>query len=378
MLGSQRHLFDIPDEVAYLNCSYLAPQLRSVTAAGREAVAGKEHPWELLAADFFTGSEQLRALAARVAGTDGDALAFVPSVSYGVGVAVANLPLQGRDVLVLEEEFPSDVYPWLAATDQAGTKLITVARPRDHDWTAAILEHLDERVAVVAVPHCHWTDGSRVDLEAVGRRAREVGAGLVVDATQSLGALPLDLAAVQPDFLVAAGYKWLLGPYSLGYLYAAPQHREGVPLESNWINRENSQDFARLVDYRAGYQPGARRYDVGERSNFTLVPMAHAALSQLLEWGIDEVAETTARLTTHLAEGAAELGLHVAPRERRGPHMMGLRFPAGVPQGLPERLAAERIYVSVRSDSVRVSPHVYNTTEDCDRLLAALRQVGAG
>jgi selenocysteine lyase/cysteine desulfurase len=367
MLPSQRHLFALPDDVAYLNCSYLGPQLRSVTAAGLAAVREKERPWELTPARFFSGSERLRETFARLLGADVEGVAFVPSVSYGVGVAVRNLPLDGRATLMLAEDFPSDVYPWTAAGE-----VVTVERPADHDWTAAVLERLDERIGVVSVPNVHWTDGGLVDLVRVGARAREVGAALVVDATQSLGALPFDVAAVQPDFLVAAGYKWLLGPYALGYLWVAPRHRAGVPLEANWINREHAEDFARLVDYREGYQPGARRYDMGERSNFVLTPMADAALTQLLDWTVPEVAETAAALTAYLANGADKLGLGVAPAHLRGPHIVGLRFPDGLPDGLSDRLAADRVSVSIRGDSVRVSPHVYNTTDDCDRLLAAL------
>lgn len=367
MLGDQRHLFAMPDGVTYLNCAYLAPQLRSVSAAGLAAVTMKELPWDVTPDKFFTGSEALRATFAALAGADAEGVAFVPSVSYGVGVAAANLPLNGRSVLMLAEDFPSDVYGW-----QAAGPVVTVERPADDDWTSAVLARIDASIGVVAVPHVHWTDGGLVDLVRVGEAARAAGAALVIDATQSLGALPLDVAAVRPDFLVAAGYKWLLGPYSLGYLWAAPQHRGGVPLEANWINREASDDFARLIDYREGYQPGARRYDVGERSNFVLVPMAQAALTQLIEWTVPEIASTTATLTTYLANGADKLGLRTAPEHLRGPHLMGIRFPDGLPDGIYETLAAQRIYVSIRGDSVRVSPHVYNTTDDCDRLLEAL------
>lgn len=369
MLGSQRDLFAIPDDVTYLNCAYLGPQLKSATEAGLAAARHKELPWEITPRNFFTGSEELRETFATLLGADSDGVAFVPSVSYGVGLAAANLPLAGRAVLLPAEDFPSDVYPWTRA---AAGRVVTVARPADHDWTAAVLDRLDERVGVVAVPHAHWTDGGLFDLVRIGARAREVGAALVVDATQSLGALPFDVAAIQPDFVVTAGYKWLLGPYALGYLWVAPQHRNGVPLEENWINRESSEDFARLIDYREGYQAGARRYDVGQRSNFVLVPLARAGLTQLIAWGVPEIADTIASLTSYLATGADKLGLETAPEQLRAPHLMGIRFPGGVPAGLAESLAAQRIYVSVRGDSVRVSPHLYNTTADCDRLLDAL------
>ena len=366
-LSSQRDLFAMPEDVTYLNCAYLGPQLRSVTAAGLDAVRQKEQPWDVTPDRYFSGPESLRSCFASLIGADAEGVAFVPSVSYGVGVAAANLPLDGRSTLMLAEDFPSDVYGW-----QLAGPVVTVPRPADDDWTSAVLSRIDDSIRVVAVPHVHWTDGGLVDLVRVGEAARAVGAALVVDATQSLGALPLDIDAVQPDFLMAAGYKWLLGPYSLGYLWVAPHRRDGVPLEANWINRENSDDFARLIDYREGYQPGARRYDVGERSNFVLVPMAQAALTQIAAWGIAEIAETCAELTSHLATGAEKLGLRTAPEHLRGPHLLGIRFPDGLPDGLDERLAEQRIYVSVRGESVRVSPHVYNSTADCDRLLDAL------
>jgi selenocysteine lyase/cysteine desulfurase len=370
-LGDQRHLFSMPGDVTYLNCAYLGPQLRSVTEAGLAAVREKELPWYVTPDKFFSGSEALRQTFATLLGADVEGVAFVPSVSYGVGVAAANLPLDGRAVLLVDEDFPSDVYPWTAA---ARGNVVLVPRPADHDWTAAILDRIDANVGVVAVPQVHWTDGGLVDLVRVGEAARSVGAALVVDGTQSLGAMPFDVAAIQPDFVVAAGYKWLLGPYALGYLWAAPHRRDGVPLEQNWIGREGSDDFARLIDYRETYQPGARRYDMGERSNFTLVPMARAAVTQLIEWGVPRVADTIAGLTSYLAIGAEKIGLETAPEHLRGPHMIGLRFPGGLPDGLADSLAAQRVYVSIRGDSVRVSPHVYNSTTDCDRLLAALAQ----
>jgi selenocysteine lyase/cysteine desulfurase len=225
------------------------------------------------------------------------------------------------------------------------------------------------------LPHCHWTDGGLLDLAAIGRRCRAVGSALVLDVTQSLGALPLDLAAVRPDFLVCPGYKWLLGPYSLGYLYVAPQHRQGRPLEHNWIARENSEDFARLVDYRAGYQPGARRFDMGERSNFALLPVSIVGLEQLLAWGVENIAATLAARTAAIAERALGLGLSASPPELRAGHYVGLRFPRGMPDSLPERLAREQVHVSLRGDSLRVTPHLYNHDEDVARLFRVLEQV---
>ena len=150
---------------------------------------------------------------------------------------------------------------------------------------------------MVSVPSVHWVDGSTVELERVAERAREVGALLVVDATQSLGAMPLDLAAVRPDYLVTAGYKWLLGPLGTSYLYVAPEHRDGRPLEQNWANRAGAEDFEDTAPPASAYRPGARRFDAGQRSNFVLVPMAIAGLEQVLDWGVPEIAAALAPVT---------------------------------------------------------------------------------
>lgn len=371
--GCQRDLFEIPAGVTYINCAYMSPNLRAVRMAGEAAVAAKSRPWEISAADFFTDADDARALVARLVGGDAAGVAIVPSVSYGVGVAVANLPTPpGSTVVVLAEQFPSHVYPWLEAAAERGASVVTVPRPPSGGWTASVVEAIDSRTAVVAVPNCHWTDGTLVDLLAVREAADAVGAALVVDATQSLGAHPIDVTRCRPDFLVSACYKWLLGPYSVGFLYAAPHRRDGRPLEHNWITRAGSEDFAKLVDYQAGFQPGATRYDVGERSNFALLPMAIAALRQILEWRVEDIAEYTGRLTRLVEERAAERGLAAAPAADRVAHLIGVRLPSGRVAEVAERLAAAKVFVSVRSDSLRVAPHVFNDEADVDRLFAVL------
>lgn len=216
IIDSQQHLFDIPDDVTYLNAAFFAPELRSRRAAGLAAMDRAGAPWRVSAEDFFAPVERLRGLFAEVIGADAEGVAVIPSVSYGVGIAAANLEIgPGRTVVVLDEQFPSAIYPWRAALANGGGEIRTVTRPPAGPWTDAVLDAVDETTGVVSVANCHWTDGSFVDLVAVGHAARNVGAALVSDVSQSLGAVPFDVASIQPDFVVAAGYKWLLGPYAL-------------------------------------------------------------------------------------------------------------------------------------------------------------------
>ncbi len=373
MIPCQRHLFDIPDDVAYLNCAYMSPLMNAVTESGIQAMKRKARPWEVVPSDFFIESEEARALFAKLINAGPDDIAIVPAASYGLAVAARNLSLKaGERILILAEQFPSNVYTWRELAQECGAEIMTVERPDDGDWTRAILQQLDERVAITALPHCHWTDGGIIDLERVGECCRTFGSALVLDITQSIGAMPLDVKAIRPDFLVAGGYKWMMGPYSLGYLYVDPAHQEGQPLEQNWIARAGSENFSRLIDYQDGYQPGARRFDVGERSNFALMPASIAAIRQLLEWGIENIAETLAAKTGMIADRARRIGLAPMAAHARAGHFLGIRFPGGVPEGLPERLAESQIYVSLRGDSLRVTPHLYNHEGDIDRLFSVL------
>lgn len=373
LIPCQRHLFDIPDDVAYLNCAYMGPLMRSVWQAGEAGVGRKRHPWRISPQDFFSESERARSLFATLVNAAPDDIAIVPSASYGTAVAARNLGISaGQRVLVLEEQFPSNVYVWRAACRSAGAELVTVRHPENGDWTQAVLDALDDRVAVAALPNCRFTDGALLDLERIGGACREAGTGLVLDLTQSLGALPFDVTRVRPDFAVAACYKWLLGPYSLGFLYAAVGHQQGEPIEYNWIARAGSEDFAAVMNYQEEFQPGARRFDMGERANFHLLPMGIAALEQILQWGVRPIAKTLAARTDDIAARATALGLESLEAKRRAGHFLGLRFPDGVPAALAQALAERNVHVSVRSNSVRITPHLYNNDQDVERLFDAL------
>jgi len=372
-LGARREAFAVPAEIAYFNTANLSPQLHGVRAAGEAALARRACPWAISAQDWFTDVERLRALFGALVGADAEGVALVPATSYGFAVAAHNLALKADDrVVVLAEEYPSGIYTWRTATRAAGALIVTVRRETGQTWTEAILEVLDERVSIVSVPNVHWTDGALIDLSAVSARSHEIGARLVIDGSQSIGAMPLDVAALRPDFVVTVGYKWLLGPVGVGYLYVGEQHRHGEPIEQNWIVRDSSQDFARLVDYRDEYQPGARRFDVGQRTKFELLPMAIAALEQLHNWQVPRITAELSKLTASIAAQASELGLDPLPAAHRGPHMLGIRLPESVRSTVVATLAEANCFASVRGESLRIAPHLHNTDTDTERLMAAL------
>ncbi len=372
-VGSQRHLFEVPEGVAYFNTANMSPLLKRVREAGEDGLARRAAPWAISASDWFSDVERLRTGLADVLGASAEGVGIIPATSYGLAVAARNIVAHpGERVLVLAEEYPSNYYTWERFCQKTGAQLVTVRRQEGQSWASAVVAAIDGRTRVVTVPHVHWTNGALVDLAAVATAAHDAGAVVSVDASQSLGALPLDLARVQPDFVVAVGYKWLLGPFGVGCLYVSEKHREGEPLEENWVNREGSDDFAALVDYKDHYRSGARRFDVGQRTNFGLVPMAIAAVDQLLEWGVARVASSLAAVVDEIATRVAGLGLSVPRPDQRGPHMLGIGLPRSVARGLGERLAQSGVVASVRGDALRIAPHLHVTRGDLDVLLGSL------
>ncbi len=368
--------FSIPAGTHYLNCAYMSPLPRVVEEAGVAGVRGKRDPSRIEARHFFEQSDRARHLFARRIAADAAGVAIVPGVSYGMEVVARNLraPSGAHSYIVLADQFPANVYPWRALAERTGASVHTVRRPREgEDWTELVLAAIDESTALVAVPQVHWTDGAKIDLDGVGDRAADVGAAFVIDGTQSVGANAFDARRMRADAVVCAGYKWLLGPYSLGFLWVGDRFRGGEPLEQTWIARAGSEDFRALVDYRSELRDDASRFDVAERSNFALMPMAVAALEYLDALGVDAVRAHCAELTARIAEEAGTLGA-AAPAGPRADHIVGLRLPAAADGArVFEHLRARGVHVSRRGDALRVSPHVYNGHADVDALLAGLR-----
>jgi len=377
VIPNQRPHFDIPEDVVYLNCASQGPLMKSVCAAGETGVMRKAHPWTRFREEAAADAEESRALFARLIGATADDIALVPATSYGIAVAAANLPLKaGMRAVVLQDQFPSNLHAWRLRTMEDGAELTAVTRPADGDWTRAVLAAIDdERTGLVALPPCHWTDGSALDLVRIGAQCRRVGAAFVIDATQAAGAMPLDVRALQPDFLTCSGYKWLLCPYTTSFLYAAPHRQGGRPIEHHRWTMSGVAVSGPPRSDETGAVVGARRYDMGERNNPINTIMTVTALKQLLDWTPAAIAETLAPMTARVAEGATARGYAVPPAAHRVVHLIGLRVPGGPPVDIMQRMADYNVYISLRGDSIRVSPHLYNSIEDIDRFFDALDAV---
>ncbi|MFC4348454.1 aminotransferase class V-fold PLP-dependent enzyme [Kordiimonas lipolytica] len=367
IIPPQRELFDIPRDLCYVNASYMTPLSKAQVASGQEALARSAQPWRIGEGDFFDTAADVCAAGAALMNAEAADVAIVPSASYGISTAAKNLPLSpGGKVLVMSEEFPSNVYPWQERAEAAGGEVIAVPQPSDDDWTAAILEMISregESIDIVSVANVHWSSGALIDLAAVSGACKRVGAALVLDLSQSLGAMPFDVKAIDPDFMVAAGYKWLMAPYSISLMYVAPRHQGGFPIEAGWITREGSRDFSRLVQYRDEFEPGARRFDMGERANHVLAPIFLAGLQQLLSWGVPNIYESLSAITGRMAVALESKGMEPIAADRRAGHILGVRVGK---QGaaLLEELKNAGVSVSLRGDLLRLSPHLWVDEQD--------------
>jgi selenocysteine lyase/cysteine desulfurase len=377
IIEPQRHLFDIPEHIAFFNIAYYSPQLNESMSRLLVGAVEKSHPWERTTDHFFDDADTIRTLASTLFGGDSDGYAVLPSATYGVSTAARAVEPHlkpGDRILIAAEEFPANVFPWRRAAQETGASVVTVPYPDDGDWTRAIAERIDKSVKVVATANCHWTNGAYIDLPTIGKACRDAGSILVVDVTQSLGAMPFPMDQVRPDFLVAAGYKWLLCPYGFSLLYVAEQWRDARPLEESWQARSNAKDFTSLANYSDTYMPGARRFEVSEKCT-AILPGAIAALEQIGAWGIENIAETLAAINARIGAHLERLGFRLPDEAQRCPHMLGAVMPPGQTGNLVSALRQENIYISQRGNALRFAPHLYINSNDEKRLMEALERL---
>ena len=378
MLASQRALFDIPRDVCFLNAASWSPLPLAAQEAGRAGVARKGRPWLIDQAFATRQYERARNAAARLINAAADDVALISSVAYGVATAAKLLKIApGTRVLVLADDHSSPVLEWMSRAEAQGFTVEVVQRPGNGGWTEAVAQSIARPgaapVALASMSSVHWSDGGVVDVDRIALELRTRGAAFLIDATQSVGVLPLDVRALDPDFVVFPTYKWLVGPYGRAFLYVAKRHQGGIPLEQTSYGRLSvrAEQDTYFTDTR--YVSGARRFDMGERDHFISLEMASIGMELMAGWGTQSVSARLAVITARIAEGLSGTDVVVPEARGRAPHILSLSFPAARADALVERLAAQQIYVAPRLGRLRISPHVYNDEADADRFVAALR-----
>jgi selenocysteine lyase/cysteine desulfurase len=383
-MKGQKNKFDFPEDVSYLNCAYLGPALKASQKAGNYTISKTGKPYLIKSDDFFEPVEKLRSSFAQLIGcSDSDRIAVNISVSYGLANVIKQIvPREGSNVVIPEEEFPSNVHAWRRFCERFDCELRTISIPeelanRGEAWNESILNAIDENTCAVAITPLHWSGGTIFDLEGIGEKCRLNQALFIVDGTQGIGAIKFDVEKLKPDVLLCSGYKWLLGPYGISLAYYGSYFDNGVPIEENWITHKGSDDFKSLVKSSPDLLEKASRYSSGQHPSFIYVSMLQEAIDQLLEWGSESIIEYCRSLHDLFVQEIQHIeGLYLQQDEKYfSPHLFGLWFPKDVDLNkLKSRLEKDKIFVSLRGNIMRISIHVFNDESDILRLANGIRK----
>ncbi|MFN0181234.1 MAG: aminotransferase class V-fold PLP-dependent enzyme [Gemmatimonadales bacterium] len=361
----------------YLNAASVALML---SAADRAAAAWHRDLAEHGTLHFDEAAEDrafddLRRSAAALLETQPNDIAIASSATELIAsLAWALMPAAGRTVVSTDIVFPSTAYPWARVARHTGASLRLVPA---HDGVIdddQLIDAIDERTAVVSICHVEYSNGQRYDLGRLAEATRRVGAFLLVDASQSLGGVPLSVRDTPVDAVVSASYKWLCGPFGAGLLYLAPEWQERLdPGIVGW--RTNAAIYDLRAD-RCVPHPDARRFESSTMAYGSAIGLSQA-IDQMRQIGIDRIFSWDLALGDRLVAGLGELGVEVvSPEERsRRSGIVSARFPGRDPKDVVRHLGRAGVVVSPRRDLVRFSPHLYNSDADIDRALEAVGEM---
>jgi selenocysteine lyase/cysteine desulfurase len=378
-MQDKKAFFSLPENIHYLNCATMSPLPKIVEEAGIKGLLRKSQPYEISQEHFFDTAIHVKNKFAKLINCpDYEQIAIMPSVSYGMATVVKNILKKGipnhkTKVVLVGEEFPSDVYAWgELISENPKVSIETIQAPqelnnRGKNWNDALIEALNSEALAVCISPTHWTDGTLYNLQKIKGKCVENGILFIIDATQHLGAYAFDIQKIQPDFLVAATYKWLLGPYGTTLAYFGKYFDDGFPLEQTWIGRKNSQDFKNLINYQSDYQEGAFRYNMGEFSNFINLPMVEKALDLLLDWQPEEIQSYAKNLGKPFIERLRKAGYWIENEDFRAAHLFGIRIPENLKiETIQKALSDQKMFVSYRGKAIRLSINVWNDEADME------------
>lgn len=357
----------------FLNCAYHGPMPRVAEDALAAAVELRRNPSLIRSEYHFAFPDAYRRAIGAVVGADPADVSVVDSVTAGTMILVHGLDWKlGDDVVIPKGEFPSNRLPWQSLAPQ-GVRLREVDLGTGTDREARLVDALGTRTRVLQVSWVSFTDGRRLDLAPLAAACRERNVLFVVDGSQGIGGLPFDWASAGCDMLIGAGYKWLLGPYGLSYVVMAPELAARLtPANVNWLATEKAENFNRLADLPLAPRPGARRFDMNQTASFFNVAAGAAAARYIAGVTPAAVEAHCQALLRHLTNGLPDGFAPLATTPLRS-NILCFRGPDDETTARAlAHLRARRIAVSSREHALRVSPHVYNTTADIDRLLEGL------
>lgn len=367
--------FELEERSIWLNTAHQGRLPRRAARALAAAVEWKLHPEMLMTSGRFSDvPERLRRALAHLLGARESDVVLANSASYGLHLIAHGLDLApGDEVVVAANDFPSDILPWLMLRSRG--VVVRMVEPRNEVLTATEVEAaLNERTKVVCLTWVHSFSGCVVDLEAIGRVCRQHGAWFVLNGSQAVGVLPIDVESVPVDALVSVGFKWLCGPYGTGLCWLRPELQNALrPTKLYWLSALTSEDLAApSLDLEAITPRQMGRFDIfGTANFFNYVPFT-AAVELLLELGIEAAGSYVDGLVTRLLAGVDRSRFRVVSSDETRSSLMVLEPLRETADIVFERLRSAGVHVAHRRGRIRLSPHLYNTGHEIDQALDAL------
>jgi cysteine desulfurase / selenocysteine lyase len=359
----------------YLNNASIGPLPERTRLVVEEFNRKRAAPHQLPDREIFAGMAESRRLAAELLGASAAEIGLAINTGFGLSLAARALPLKAGDiVLTTDREFPANVYPWMMLKDSGISLELTPTTPDGWPDEDRLLERLrDPQVRVLAISLVQFSNGYTVDLGRLSKATREAGVYLVVDAIQAVGQVPIDLQKTPVDVLACGGQKWLLSPWGSGFVYVRRELiRELRPAVTGWMAFEGTDDFTRLTQYDDRLRGDARRFELITLPYQDFAGM-NASVGMLLDAGIAGIAEHLQALHVPLLDWAARSGVRVvSPVDYHGSGILCL-MPGDVGAAF-RALKAARVVCGMREGAIRMSPHLYNTVAEMERVVDILEQ----
>lgn len=374
----RKEWFEIEDAV-YLNTAMQSAMPKVAVRAVLDAIEGKKYPHRMSQVAHYEVPARVRRAIADLIGAQPEEIALTTGASSGLAALAYGLAWEsGDEIVTAAGEFPLQYSTWRPMEEREAL-VLKIVKPSARFITAAdLIAQLTPRTRLVSVSMVRFDDGSLLDVATLGAACRKQGTLLLVDASQSCGAIPLDVTTLGADFVTAAAYKWLLGPYGTGFFWAHPQVARALrpgPFYWQSIDGVDTHHNASLNLANAKPAPGSRRWDAAETASYLNLAALEASLKLVAQIGVAAVAEHTrglidymyARLPKDRCVPSSPLGA-----ARRGPYGC---FAGRTPEKTAEiyaQLTKENVVVSLREGNIRVSPYVFNTEPDIDRLISVV------
>ncbi len=363
-------------DITFLDCATQGPFPLCTAKRALEAIELKSRPYQLKSSEYFDLPRRVRGLLAQLIGAQPEEIALTNSSTHGLNIIANGLRLgPGDEVVTTSVNFPANLLPWIHLRER-GVEVKVLNPKRGFPTPEEIGAVLTHRTRVVALDYVSFRNGCKIDIATIQKQVQESKSLLVVDATQAVGAIPLNVNSFLVDAFSCAAYKWLLGPYGTGFAFLRRNIQDSLTTTSvNWMSVEGADKFHELPGENFIPSKDARRFDVPETANFLNLYALESSLEYIHRVGVEKVSGHCFNLLDRLAKTLASRGFVLNSSTEPAHRSTILTFRTPLAEDTPllyQKLLGKQIVVSLREGWIRVSPNLYNSEDDIDRLISAL------